>query len=728
MNRRTFAGLLPAAGLAWQAARAIPEPHFPSRIHQFVWRTWELANTDRIAAVLNAAERDVLAVGASMGLPRKRRLSPDQLRRIYITVIRQNWHLLPDDQMVALLGWTRDKYAFTLKEDDFLDVKLGPKPVCEPVVWRAFTKQEREAANRMREIVRETMGKLIDEPGEDLCAFLKQPMPPPRATSKKREARWSPRILYSYFALYGDPLLEPDADPFPEAYLAQLAEVGISGVWMQAVLNTLAPSKAFPEFGVGSETRLRNLRLFSDRLAKHGLKLYLYLNEPRAMPDAFFQKYPQTRGAKFQNLWSMCTSAPVVREWITDSLEHVMRAAPDLGGFLSITMSENHTNCFSHGGAWGTGAPKVSDCPRCSKRTGWETIAELITTYRDGVRRVSKTADIISWDWGWGDELARNLIPLLPRDTVFQSISEWDTPVNRGGVQTKVGEYSISAVGPGPRATRNWKIARDAGLRTMAKTQFNNTWELSAVPYIPVPHLVAEHASHLAEAGVSGIMASWTCGGYPSPNLEAASAYYYGDRPRPADVVRNVAESRYGAKAAPQVTEAWRLFSEAFRQFPYGVAIYTVPVQHGPANLLRNEPTGVRPSMILFPQDGLKAWSGAYPPAVAQSQFAKVADGWQRGLDVLRSANVPALDLAIAETCYLHFRSVANQMAFYLARDRGDRAEMKRLGAAEIEIAKRQYVLARRHSLIGFEATNHYYYTPLDLVEKILNCRQIGAS
>ena len=27
----------------------IPEPHFPDRLHLFVWRNWELANTDRMA-------------------------------------------------------------------------------------------------------------------------------------------------------------------------------------------------------------------------------------------------------------------------------------------------------------------------------------------------------------------------------------------------------------------------------------------------------------------------------------------------------------------------------------------------------------------------------------------------------------------------------------------------------------------------------------------------------
>ena len=40
----------------------------------------------------------------------------------------------------------------------------------------------------------------------------------------------------------------------------------------------------------------------------------------------------------------------------------------------------------------------------------------------------------------------------------------------------------------------------------------------------------------------------------------------------------------------------------------------------------------------------------------------------------------------------------------------------------EMDLSRRQYFVARGESLIGYEASNHYYYTPLDLVEKMLNC------
>lgn len=849
--------------VAWQDAGApepVPEPHFPSRLHQLIWRNWELATTDRMAKVLRTTPGKILDLGFSMGLPEKRTLTPNQSRRLYITVIRQNWHLLPENQIIELLGWTQDKYRFTLKEDDFLDSKLGlPKPRCSQLLYATPTAEERARAAQIQKIVEENFGTSIHERGEDPFQFIQELSdqrprrswsasaqshageieltegwtiiepsgdvlasaarrfkgylqdamgahialsPAAMATGKRirlavlggaaqyesfeitatdyeieisgdeagvlqglywlqnameqregpfiskgtfrQRAVWNPRYLYSYFALYGDPLMEADTDPFPDGYLEKLARCGINGVWIQTVLNTLAPSQQFPEFGAGWETRLRNLGALVARARRFGVRIYLYLNEPRAMADDFFQRHPELRGSSNLGLHAMCTSVPAVRDWIAESLAHVVQNVPDLGGFFCITMSENHTNCFSHGGEWEEKAPNAGDCPRCSMRKSWEVIGELIQTFRDGVRRGGSTADVIAWDWGWGDELAANLIPRLPRDVAFLSISEWDLPLRRGGVSTKVGEYSISAVGPGPRALRNWARARGAGIRTMAKTQFNNTWEISAVPYIPVPHL--RHCGNLANAGISGIMPSWTCGGYASPNLAAAKAYYFEPRKKMDEILLDVASQRYGKVAAPSFIEAWRRFSAAFEEFPYGVSIYVIPVQHGPANPLRLEPTGYRPGMILFPYDDYKAWSGDYPPWTVHQQFSRMASMWKEGLVPLQEAlmKVPegkwktaALDLAIAETCHHHFQSVANQMEFYVLRDKLAQARgsgrteilkrMRAIAAQEIELARRQFLLARQNSTIGFEASNHYYYTPLDLVEKVLNCRDIIA-
>lgn len=79
MNRREFllGGTAFCALSRGAVAPPIAEPHFPSRLYQFVWRNWELANASRMAQVVGARESDILELGASMGLPPKRALSED---------------------------------------------------------------------------------------------------------------------------------------------------------------------------------------------------------------------------------------------------------------------------------------------------------------------------------------------------------------------------------------------------------------------------------------------------------------------------------------------------------------------------------------------------------------------------------------------------------------------------------------------------------------------------
>ena len=173
IKRRTF--LYGMGGLAFapslldpRAARAtsapapapLAEPHFPDRLHQFVWRNWELANVDRMADVVGCRPEDILSIGSSLGLPRKPDLTDDHLRRIYITVIRQNWHLLPNDQLIRLLGWTDERLRFTLKEDDFLNVKLGPKPDCPRLMYAPPDAEARRRAAEIRRRWRTSAARL----------------------------------------------------------------------------------------------------------------------------------------------------------------------------------------------------------------------------------------------------------------------------------------------------------------------------------------------------------------------------------------------------------------------------------------------------------------------------------------------------------------------------------------------------------------------------------------
>src|SRR5690606_33209808 len=180
-----------------------------------------------------------------------------------------------------------------------------------------------------------------------------------------------------------------------------------------------------------------------------------------------------------------------------------------------------------------------------------------------------------------------------------------------------IGEYSISAVGPGPRASRHWSVAKAAGLKTVAKVQFNNTWELSTVPWLPTLDLIAQHASNLAKTGIDGFMLSWSLGGYPSPNLEVAHQFAKNPHADPDAVLNAIADARYGEEAVSLVRKAWTAFSEAFREFPYGGSVlYRAPQQYGPSNLLYLKPTHYAATMVGFPYDDLDGWRGQYPKDV----------------------------------------------------------------------------------------------------------------
>jgi hypothetical protein len=283
----------------------------------------------------------------------------------------------------------------------------------------------------------------------------------------------------------------------------------------------------------------------------------------------------------------------------------------------------------------------------------------------------------------------------------------------RRGEEYDRGIFNISDR-PGPQGKKHWALAKQHGLKTIAKIQAGNTWEIAAVPYIPAVENAAQHAANLKKAQVDGLMLGWTLGGYPSPNLEVVAAMGSDAASTPLAAMQQVAASRFGA-AGNAVVKAWQAFSTAFKEFPYhSSTVYFAPLQMGPANLLWQQPTGYAATMVGLPYDDVKKWIGNYPAPVFISQLRKVSTGFNEAIRMLKQeAEKRPLqktekasllrEIDVAQVVALHYASVANQV--------------------EIRLAKELVHIQLRDSRIGFEATNHYFYTPADLVEKIINCR-----
>jgi hypothetical protein len=269
------------------------------------------------------------------------------------------------------------------------------------------------------------------------------------------------------------------------------------------------------------------------------------------------------------------------------------------------------------------------------------------------------------------------------------------------------------------------------------------------VPYLPVMDLVAEHCHRLASIGVDGMMLGWTLGGYPSPGFQIARRFNETPVASVGDVLDSVARDRFGSAGAPHARKAWSAFSSAFTEYPYHIAVvYTAPVQTGPANLLYPTRTGWKATMVGFPYDAVDQWRGPYPRDLLAKQFEKVAAGWQRGLAELETAVEKAPDerrsaaqteLLYAHAAHLYFASVANQTRFIMARDALKNedhllspAERRRrideitcIVENEITLARELFRLTHLDSMLGYEPFCQYFYLPLDLVEKVVNCQHV---
>jgi hypothetical protein len=185
-----------------------------------------------------------------------------------------------------------------------------------------------------------------------------------------------------------------------------------------------------------------------------------------------------------------------------------------------------------------------------------------------------------------------------------------------------------------------------------------------------------------------------------------------------------MAKSMYGDKAE-RARQAWSAFSRGFSNYPFSTqTLYQGPQQWGPVNPLYAEKTGWRSTMVGIPYDHIDGWRAKYPPRTYAELIGKVADGFAEGVRLMEGvASDRELDMFRAEQ--MHFASCRDQVLFVLARDKGDVALMRSLAKAELERAKAYWPIVRRDSRIGYESSNHYFFIPRDVLEKVLTCIKV---
>ncbi|MBQ2986074.1 MAG: hypothetical protein IJE23_01180 [Tyzzerella sp.] len=717
--------------------RAIQYEYFPARWQAVVWRNWGYVPVKRIAAALGTSCEEIQDAAATLGLNPKEQVNEAWEKRGYLTIIRNNWHLCTYKQILTLLNISAEELAFILKEDDFMWIKLGSlKPLVDAPKYTPLTDEELQQTKKIVELLKDRFPAGYGK-RDNAFAFVEEfhkPVCEAQCVPLQLHNTENLRMIYPYFALYGDALIDESIDPLPERILKEYADAGINGIWMQMVLYQLVEFPFEPSLSKGWEKRIESLRKLVAKAKKYGIGIYPYLNEPRAMSDAFFQKYPELRGESEGDFYAMCTSTKEVQTYLYQSVKHLFEMVPDLAGFFTITMSENLTNCYSRSYLAEKEGTGNIDCPRCSERKPWEVVAEVNNLMAKGAHDVNPDVKAIAWTWGWPDEWAEKVVPLLTEGQILQCTSEEAMKFCIGGVEGSVLDYTMSLCGPGEKAKKMWKVAREHGLQMSAKVQMNNTWEMTVVPYIPVLEKVATHIKQLKEQGIQHLQVSWTLGGCPSPNLRLAE-WLMEDR----GTLKDFLGDWLGENIAEGVFAAQQRLCNAFSHYPFHMeTLYFGPQNSGPMAPFFLENTGYRASMVGYPYDDINGWRSIYPADVYEDEYRQLVKGWEEGtteLLVYMGQNGELDDMILmAQVVLCQYESAYHHIQFVNRRDKmlentvssaeekeKLQCEMLRIVREEMETVQTLIDLRLQDSRIGFESSNHYFYTLQDLKEKMIN-------
>ena len=382
-------------------------------------------------------------------------------------------------------------------------------------------------------------------------------------------------------------------------------------------------------------------------------------------------------------------------------------------------MSENHTHCYSH---------TKTNCPRCKNKVKiHESAIRVNNIIQKAIDDAGSDTEVLAFMWQWNtdqgwshDDVYYAIDEGLDKKISLLSVSETRKPYNIGGVTGEVSDYSISNYGPGEYASKFLGHGVKTGRKAYAKIQANNSWECAAVPYLPCFDLVWAHLDALSAVGIEDYMISWTHGGYPSPTFNMIASY------SPETALDDWYDTYYG-KNAVKVHEGVRKICDGFREYPFSVPhMYSSPQNLGPANMWSLRADEKTSGMICFSWDDYKKWMHNFPYEIFISQTEKMLALWREGTEILKSIDgderVTEL-VRMAEVAYLHLESdlVHTKYAYLKSDIKKNRAELISLMEFEKIRTEKLISLVMEDGRIGFEASNHYYYTANLLKEKLIN-------
>lgn len=534
---------------------------------------------------------------------------------------------------------------------------------------------------------------------------------------------------------YGDEAMDAPSTHTDER-LAAVARMGYDGVWIHAELRELVPTDLFRPYVHDAEKRVAALREAAQRALKHGLGLWLYLNEPRGYPTVhpFWKKHPELagqpgkdtaiawrRGQEWMQTYAMCVSTEPVRQFLREAMRELFAAVPELAGAFVITAAEHHTHCYSH--LYRVPERKLT-CPRCKDRSPMEMPVAIAHAMKAGLDESGSKARLAFWTWSWsmfGPSPQQPILDGLPEGVALLSDFERGEKAVRLGKEILIDEYSLAMAGPSEQFRGYREGICKSGREMWAKLQVNATHELATVPNIPVPGVLYDKVAAARAVGATGVMATWSIATRLTLNSFAAGRLLAckGELPPLAEFLHQLARDYFDPTLSDEtiqlLTEAWAHFECAMRMYPTTMDfVYWSPVNYAPAfpwKLQREKKVMARSWTNDTWGDNLEMAIKPFTLGEIGKLFGSISAEWLRGMPAYRTALGPLAgevrhareELDTAEACGLFFQSCGLCHAFADSVERNaPRSELVALIDDELATCARLIPILERDERIGW--------------------------
>ena len=394
-----------------------------------------------------------------------------------------------------------------------------------------------------------------------------------------RRVMFNPRTVMSGYG-YGE---------YPDAYLAQLAHHGFSGI-MRWIKGVNEDQKGF-----------QNFNDLAFRAQKYGLDIYIESYTPHDV-------YPEGEEAQafYDRLYG-----------------DLFRQFPFIKGLTILGEAVNFPSRD----------PSIPE----GIKPGWWPCSDwpkLLKMVQNAVHKVRPDAQIIlsSYNWGKQDKaLRQKLIASLPEGILLNCGWEMFQQFELEGMPTQCYDYSLRIVNPGYYFLTEAEAAVKRGIKleTIANTG-GKTWDIGAIPYDPAPYRWAERFEALRKAhdenNLAALLDSIHYGVHPSFITEIAKWAFAEPRVDLNALIPQIIAMHFGKQALPQVDAAMKKWSEAFSN-----AVPSVEDQYGALRVGPSHP---------FYAGRTGRWDGASPP---QDKFAatKLGYGMYEAVYVFRDRPIP---------------------------------------------------------------------------------------